>query len=482
MSEIPSIPHDLEEKAHNLLKNCSVDTWHRSATKLLNDSQEFNWAIACSGGADSIFALILVYEAFPENRSNLSVFHYNHRLRGEDSEIDQNFVKKISSHLNLKFITKNSYRTSKKDEATLRDQRLRFLSNSMIKTSSKILIQGHNLDDIAETMLWRMPRGVGVEGLSAPRPVYSFENFHFVRPFLTFPRDVIRKNLEISGIPWREDASNNECQYLRNRLRMNTLSSWKQDSDRDLLNGIANTRELIEEQDDALHKLAESAYIECKKEDRIQISKLLKEPKGIARKVLTFWISREFSRDLVHHYHLSDILNYIYNKKSFKIQISPELMIKASGNFLICQKNSTKEHHWFAQCLPFGSRLFLPNGHFIKSEKILLLPDLRSEILSGNINQNQNAFIRDDLPERRLLVRTRRKGDKFHPMGAKGKRKVKDCMIDKKWNQFKKNTTPLITDSGNDILWIPGFPPSNSSRISARDDRVIRLTYTKTGS
>lgn len=259
MSKIPSIPHDLEEKSHNLLKNCSVDIWHRSAAKLLNESQECNWAIACSGGADSIFALLLVYGAFPENRSNLSVFHYNHRLRGEESDIDQNFVKEISNHLNLKFITKNSSRISKKDEATLRNQRLRFFSNSMIKTSSKILIQGHNLDDIAETMLWRMPRGVGVEGLSAPRPSHSFENFHFVRPFLSFPRDVIRENLKTAGIPWREDVSNKKTQYLRNRLRMNTLVSWKKDSDRDLLNGVGKTRELIQEQDDALHVLAESA-------------------------------------------------------------------------------------------------------------------------------------------------------------------------------------------------------------------------------
>ena len=482
MSKIPSIPHDLEEKSHNLLKNCSVDIWHRSAAKLLNESQECNWAIACSGGADSIFALLLVYGAFPENRSNLSVFHYNHRLRGEESDIDQNFVKEISNHLNLKFITKNSSRISKKDEATLRNQRLRFFSNSMIKTSSKILIQGHNLDDIAETMLWRMPRGVGVEGLSAPRPSHSFENFHFVRPFLSFPRDVIRENLKTAGIPWREDVSNKKTQYLRNRLRMNTLVSWKKDSDRDLLNGVGKTRELIQEQDDALHVLAESAYIECKKEDKIHINQLLKKPKGIARKVLTFWISREFTQDLIHHYHLNDILNFIYDRKSFKIQISKEHVIKASGDYLICHKNSSKDQHWGAQSLPFESSLFLPNGYFVKSEKIQLLPNLKNEILSGKINQNENAFIKYDASKFRLILRMRREGDKFHPMGASGKRKVKDCMIDKKWDQTKKNSTPVITDSKNDILWIPGFPPSNSSSISTTDDRVIRLTYTKTGS
>ena len=124
----------------------------------------------------------------------------------------------------------------------------------------------------------------------------------------------------------------------------------------------------------------------------------------------------------------------------------------------------------------------MPNGHFVKSEKIHLLPNLKHEILSGKINQNENAFIKYDASKLRLILRLRRDGDKFHPMGANGKRKLKDCMIDKKWDQTKKNSTPVITDSKNEILWIPGFPPANSSSISAADDRVIRLTYTKTGS
>jgi tRNA(Ile)-lysidine synthase len=78
-----------------------------------------------------------------------------------------------------------------------------------------------------------------------------------------------------------------------------------------------------------------------------------------------------------------------------------------------------------------------------------------------------------------LLFRQRNKGDKFTPMGATGSKKVKDSMIDKHWKQSRKNNTPIVTNSENEILWIPGFPPSRFACISGEEEEVIRLTYNK---
>jgi tRNA(Ile)-lysidine synthase len=66
-------------------------------------------------------------------------------------------------------------------------------------------------------------------------------------------------------------------------------------------------------------------------------------------------------------------------------------------------------------------------------------------------------------------------------LGAKGSRKVKDCMIDRQWDQQKKEKCPLVADQDDKILWIPGFPPDHSSRITANNVEVIRLTYKESG-
>jgi tRNA(Ile)-lysidine synthetase-like protein len=79
--------------------------------------------------------------------------------------------------------------------------------------------------------------------------------------------------------------------------------------------------------------------------------------------------------------------------------------------------------------------------------------------------------------ERPLYFRQKKAGDKFKPMGLNGTKKVKDCMIDRQWEERKKGITPIITNSHGKILWIPGFAPDQSSIIDGTETEVIRLTY-----
>lgn len=477
MSEPTSKAKTIQERALELLKLSPLTKWHAENVNLLRTNQNSEIFIACSGGADSVFALLLIFAAFPKARCRMSVIHFNHSLRGDESDGDQNFVKNLTAELSLNFITKNARDTNKVDEGNLRDERRAFFLETLSQSNSAILIQGHNLDDVAETLLWRIPRGVGVEGICSPRPIERQEGAFILRPFLVFTRKDIRESLQKAHINWRQDSSNKSEKYLRNRLRKNTLNHWKADSDRDLLDGVKRTRELLDEQNQALNQWAEDAYRNSIEIHQIKTSLLSKYPQAIRRKVLTFWLSRIAKLKIIHQHHVDLLLHSINCGDNSVIEISKDLKIIHKQG-IIYKKNIHQETiDWGTSYLPFNSSTQLPTGYLLSITLIKGNASLYNKILAGTVNQEEGCYLSIDKTEGPLYFRQKKAGDKFKPMGLKGTKKVKDCMIDRQWEEHKKSSTPIITDSHGKILWIPGFAPDQSSIIDGTETEVIRLTY-----
>ena len=131
------------------------------AVSFLQDSKEnVSWLLTCSGGADSVMLLLLTFIHFPECREFMTVVHFNHDLRGEDSRADEAFVRRLANALGLQFLHgEGSGEVS--DEAGLRKERLAFLGRVSKDCDAKVILQGHQRDDVAETLLWRLARGAG---------------------------------------------------------------------------------------------------------------------------------------------------------------------------------------------------------------------------------------------------------------------------------------------------------------------------------
>lgn len=480
MSDSYRVPINLAEKADKLLGQFPTDSWHFSTKDFLLTNQESTWIIAFSGGADSLLALLLVYSAFPEMRDKMIVAHFNHNLRGKESDKDAIFTEEISSRLQLELKLGSAKSIHKTDEATLREQRRNFLKDVMKEARGEVLIQGHNLDDIAETFLWRIARGVGVEGLCAPKPVQKFGHFNFVRPLLSIPRKSIRQSLEKVDIQWREDSSNKDTKYLRNRIRNNTLAQWKIDSDRNLLKGVERTRDLLEEQDHALEQWAKEILKKSSQSKQLRVDVLKHYPRGLIRKVMILWLVNDMNLSSVHQYHIDEILNLLGQEKDFKIDLSDSFTLASNGNIFFKQKKTRKAIQWNLCSLPFNFRVYLPDKYFLTAKKMKLDTELLNMITSGRVDQFQNAYISGENVGTGLFLRKRIKGDRFRPIGAPGSKKVKDWMIDRHWSPEKKVRTPIVVNNSNQILWIPGFPPSGNSAVNSSQSAVIRLTYHKT--
>lgn len=250
------------------------------------------WAIAFSGGADSLSLLLLLWQHWPGQRARLRVLHFNHRLRGREAARDEAFCRGVCASLGVKFISGawQRPRREKVSEASARTARHAFFAKVMTQARASVLWLGHQQDDIAETMLMRIARGSGAGGLSAPRPDQAMPGGrHHVRPLLGLKHAELEASLRACGLRWCEDATNGEGDYFRNRVRRDVIPAWLLASGRDALAGAALSRELLEETEEACEAwLDELAPITPHAE--LMVKNLMGKPRALWRRALHRWL------------------------------------------------------------------------------------------------------------------------------------------------------------------------------------------------
>jgi tRNA(Ile)-lysidine synthase len=191
---------------------------------------EFGVIVAVSGGADSVCLLRAIHEIRNEEFRNSNevagkvwIAHFNHKLRGEASDADCEFVKELANDLGMQFLSENS-NGSAASENSLRDERYRFLESSARKTNSRYIATAHHRDDQVETVLFRLFRGTGLKGLTGiPQSRVVDESLTIVRPMLSINHQMIVEALRAWDQPFRCDASNAESDFSRNFIRNEVL-------------------------------------------------------------------------------------------------------------------------------------------------------------------------------------------------------------------------------------------------------------------
>lgn len=244
------------------------------------------WAVALSGGADSLALLLLVWAHWPERGARLQAVHFNHRLRGRESDADAKFCARVCAALGVK-LRVGRWRRARRgaSEAEARAARLAFFARH-----ARVLWLGHQQDDIAETMLMRLARGSGTGGLAAPRPVQPMPGGRVhLRPLLTLKRAEIAAALRAAGLPWREDSSNAGGDFFRNRVRHDVVPAWTAAAQRDALGGAALARELLEEDDAALEAWLDSLEALTAR-GTLALARLSGRPRAVVRRALHRWL------------------------------------------------------------------------------------------------------------------------------------------------------------------------------------------------
>lgn len=436
--------------------------------------------VACSGGVDSLAALLLVWAHFPELRGRLTVAHFNHRTRPE-CVAEEKFVAAVATSLGEKFsggIRIGEEISSALSEADLRQARLDFLRATLVTAQSKILVQGHQAEDVAETLLMRLGRGSGTAGLAAPRPVQRFSSGEiFVRPLLSVRKEILQEAMRAAGLPWCEDGSNARPDFLRNRIRQTVFPAWQVAQGESVLDGALRSRRLLAEDDAALESWVDLLWEKIAEENGAYCWAVLHGlPVAVQRRAL--W--RIFLR------HAVSLSAEAVEILLVALAAAQPGRWSAGGNGWLVFDG--KVLHWAAEeiftgngsgvLVPGGALAWPDGGWLCCAEGNPLDAVTWATLVAGEISPEQQVFLCQTAVREKMTVRFWRAGDAYQPLGAPGRRKLSDLFIDKKIPETERCFRPVVCDADG-ILWVPGLPPAERARLCSRTDAALRLTWTR---
>lgn len=448
---------------NELLKNCS---------KLL---------LGVSGGPDSLAMLNLFYDLKSEFDIEIAAAHLDHMFR-EESEAEANFVENFTTERNINFFRRKVNlpqiisETGDSAEAEARKQRFEFFKKVMKTNNFDLLALAHQRDDQAETVLLNLFRGSGLNGLSGIQPQSQFDGIKVIHPLLKLSREEILNYCNEHELKPRFDSSNEKNIYSRNIIRNKILKIAESEINENVKKVIARNSKLFRSENEFLNKLAVSKYKKLlKKESKNRIIINFAEFKKVDR-VLQRRIYRHIynilnnNLDDLYLNHILEIEKLIASSQSGRgIDLSAELRVEISYSDLIFSKRD-----FYNQGISDKIKISLKEKNKA-TDKVFIKSSLKKrKDFSFKEDKLQAAFDYDklNLP---LYIRSRKKGDKFRPLGMDGHKKVKDILIDEKIPKFKREKIPVVVDSRDNILWLAPYKMSDEFKITKETDKVLIL-------
>ena len=396
---------------------------------------------AVSGGADSMALLWGMYLLKDKLDIQLSAAHFNHRLRGEESDRDEAFVRDFCAGYGIPFVAGSGEVVPGKKglEAAAREARYAFL-----KSLSGLIATAHTADDNAETILMHLVRGTGLKGLGGIAPV----NGVLIRPMLNITRSEVLAFLEEYSIPFVEDSSNAGDDFLRNRLRHHIMPLLKQENPC-LSENLSAMAARLRQDAEALDNLACEHMTDS-------VSQLQKMSPAIRSRVL--------SRHLLDAGVKEPEAAHIALLEKLVFSASPSAKAAFPGGVTFTRCYDTLQVGMDASEL-METPLVCPG--------ITELPGLRI-VCSANKNETYNT---DSFPVSmgtNPVVRARKTGDSLRLSG--GTKTIKKLLIDRKIPADRRDRIPIIADDAGVVMAV-GIG-GNLDRLSLERDAIrIQIEY-----
>jgi tRNA(Ile)-lysidine synthase len=395
--------------------------------------------IAVSGGLDSV----VLTHLFSELNIPISLAHCNFQLRKKESDLDEEFVKKISQKtsnqiFNIKFKTEEFSKKHKlSTQIAARELRYNWFQELLKQKHLDFVLTAHHADDNLETFLINLTRGTGLDGFTGIPAI----NGNIVRPLLAFSREEILAYAQTNNIVWREDASNASTKYIRNKIRHQIVPVLKEINP-NLLETFARTSANLKESKQIIEdKLADIS------------SEVMETTYSIGLQITKFSIAKinELSNPKAYLYPLLKAYNFtawndIYNllsAQSGKQIFSKTHRLLKDRDFLILSAKilSTASEEKFR---------VEKNALEILNPIHLIFEDIHQK----STENKQTIYVDKDVLKYPLIVRKWRNGDYFYPIGMQGKKKLSNYFKDEKFSLFEKEDTWLLCTAENEIIWV----------------------------
>ena len=437
--------------------------------------------IGLSGGPDSVALLLILNEISKDFDIKLIGSHLNYKLRGDESDRDEEFVELLCNRLeipiNKKICRLNTENAQLSVQECARIERYKYYDELLQSHSANKIATGHNQDDSVETIFFNLLRGCGLSGLSGIPP----KRDKIIRPLIECSREEIIVYLEEINQEYRIDSSNLKNKYSRNKIR-NILLPKIRDSFNSFSNhNICQMAEIIRDENNFLEGINNKIFKELcdvKLKDEgtsvhFYIDKLHEQHIALQRRIIRSGIKKT-SGDLMQFEkkHIDYILDLLKTEgKERRIDLPRDLEVIKSYNKLIIRKKikPVNSFHFKDELTIPGKIIFGKDGCSIKTEIIR-----KKDII--NLNTQSSEVLIDYSKCGTLYVRYRFERDTFIPFGMKGTKKLMDYFIDMKVPRYKRNNIPIII-SNEDIVWIAGYTIDDRYKVTDMTEEVLHIVY-----
>ena len=420
------------------------------------------YLIGLSGGADSVALLMTLLPDIRDGRIAAEAVHVNHGLRGTESDDDEKFCRELCEREGVPLTVYRADLQGKTDEDSARKARYGFFREKYKAFKADGLILAHHADDQAETFLMRLTRGAGPEGLECMREDETVEDIRILRPMLRIRREEIRAALTEDGTGWREDSTNTDTAYLRNKVRQELIPALEAISE-SAVDKICRTAGMIAADNDVLDAAAEKLLRENAKGSILNAAAITAEPEAVRRRVLRKWWNAE--GPVLEEHALSaaqtEALTAQLDVTKGKINLPGGVYAVRTGKHLILRSSEKEE---------------APEP-VVFSGKEIVFGDYRITVgpSEGNPGDGKRTQEVPDGFFEGCEIRTRRPGDRIRPFGSTGSRKLQDYLTDRRIGEPFRDQIPLIC-RGNEVLLVCGVGAGNIPRWNG-EDHPVRITW-----
>lgn len=415
--------------------------------------------LAVSGGVDSV----VMTDLFVRGGISAAILHCNFQLRGNESELDEAFVRSLADSYNIpifvqRFDTEiHANENGISVQMAARELRYKWFDEMRDYLQYDHIATAHNKNDAVETFFINLGRGTGIKGITG----IPVKNNHYIRPLLFLSRKDIYSYARVKGLAYREDSSNASKKYQRNKIRHDIIPAFEE------LNPS-----FVDTMEDNIHRFSDIASIYKSHINSVRKQLFSKQNHNL---VISISDIKKLSPIKTWLYELFHPFNFTKDQCSSIAKI----LDAPSGKVFISTTHKLYKDRDAFYIVENNDNTNFERYYIDSTEKNFQLPfaaemEILETFRNEDINNNKIAFLDMDTLHFPLTVRKWMHGDYFYPLGMDHIKKVSDFFIDNKIPvPVKKNT--WILASGKNIVWIIGLRIDNRYKVTDHTKKVLKL-------
>ncbi len=436
--------------------------------------------IAVSGGPDSVCLLYILSSLFSDNK-RIAVY-VDHGLRPLETDAEIELVQREAVACSADFImVPVNVRGEKKEkkcslEEAARNLRYQALEKIRKQFGAEAIGVGHTADDQSEEILLRLIRGSGSTGLSG----MNLRQGNIIRPLLHETKETLLNFLKSQNIPFCEDSSNADRRFLRNRIRQDLLPKLENDYNRSMRKTLLQTAAILQEEDALLSGLTEEGFQEMVQQSGeqliLKLSLFSQAHPALQRRILEKICWQMASKPSFKK--IESLQQLCTAQKSSEVHLSNGLRaIRQPGAIHFHFPSAEKGYRGSALVKKHFSPLTIPGpGKYPVPELHQELLIQESSLSPETVEQTDLLLLDGGSIHFPLTLRPTSPGDRFHPLGAPGRKKVSSFLRDRKIPAMDRDHYPVLL-CGDTIVAIIGLRISHDYRITSKTRNVLQLQW-----